>query len=509
MSSSVIIVTFPAMLPSLLLGLSISPSSAAPSTELVLGSHDFILAAGASIVAGHGAPTGVALRTGRPGQKSVASFPRTDAFASGATVTQISFSYRYITGFETAPSGLGANFSLSVADWTEQAGGQALYTSPHYNDHSYALNESNYSSPVHVHLTGLSIRVSDKLTSRLQLSFWNNDRNLQILVPLAVNVTCAGVEACFVRAPPPPPPPFCARYHPIHNGRLYDPSGPLMDSGGEWHVWEDLGAWSHWTSSDLVHWSGSFGASTHFGADTGSVSPTPSGVYAFWPIMSGPGKGAIGSARATNDSMLDWVHRGATIPMPARINTGYRDPVRAFEYSGKWYVGVGCGSREAGAQFCLFEASDDTLANFTDRGSLYTTNVTFGQVDRDIVWRPTNTSANMMECPDLFPLGNKHVLIGSLYKTNQWWVGTLSGEPPRFTPERVGIMDYGNGYAAKSGSTWVQSGRSRRLVFGFTGWQVALALHTACTLHACTHATSFLFASHDGGQQPTMLSSRE
>ena len=63
------------------------------------------------------------------------------------------------------------------------------------------------------------------------------------------------------------------------------------------------------------------------------------------------------------------------------------------------------------------------------------------------------------------------MLIGSLYKTNQWWVGTLGGDPPRFTPERVGVVDYGNGYAAKTGSAWVQEGGSRRLVFGFTGWQ--------------------------------------
>ena len=72
--------------------------------------------------------------------------------------------------------------------------------------------------------------------------------------------------------------------------------------------------------------------------------------------------------------------------------------------------------------------------------------------------------------PDLFPLGpdGKWVLIGSLYKTNQWWVGTMAGNPPRFTPENVGIVDYGNGYAAKTGSTWVQTGSSRRLVFGFT-----------------------------------------
>jgi len=64
-----------------------------------------------------------------------------------------------------------------------------------------------------------------------------------------------------------------------------------------------------------------------------------------------------------------------------------------------------------GAQFCLFEADDDTLANFTDRGSLFTTNVTFGEVDTNIVWQPNNVSANMMECPDLFPLGEKHVRL--------------------------------------------------------------------------------------------------
>ena len=64
---------------------------------------------------------------------------------------------------------------------------------------------------------------------------------------------------------------------------------------------------------------------------------------------------------------------------------------------------MGCGNKEEGAQFCLFEADDDTLAKFTDRGSLYTTNVTFGQVDKNIVWQPSNTTANMMECPDLFP----------------------------------------------------------------------------------------------------------
>ena len=92
-------------------------------------------------------------------------------------------------------------------------------------------------------------------------------------------------------------------------------------------------SWSHWTSKDLIHWSGSFKNGTGFGGDTGSVSPTKSGVYAFWPIMSGAGKGAIGSAVAdpADPGYSSWKQRGPTIPMPARINTGYRDPVRAFQ----------------------------------------------------------------------------------------------------------------------------------------------------------------------------------
>ena len=146
-------------------------------------------------------------------------------------------------------------------------------------------------------------------------------------------LSVAGTTPCTLPGPPPPPPPnpFCATFHPIHAPGVYDPSGPLLDNSGVWHTWEDDGSWSHWTSTDLIHWNGSFSDSTNFGGDTGSVSPTPSGVYAFWPIMGGPGAGAIGSAKATSVNLTSWDHRGPTIPMPARINTGYRDPVRAFE----------------------------------------------------------------------------------------------------------------------------------------------------------------------------------
>ena len=199
--------------------------------------------------------------------------------------------------------------------------------------------------------------------------------------------------------------------------------------------------------------------------------------------------------------------------MPSRIAAGsFRDPMRAFQFEGSWYIGVGCGNSVhvvgGGAEVCLFKAKDDTLASFTDAGTVFTVNETFGSFDGNVVWNRTrNVSLNMMECPDLFQVstcgrrdggssgggggsdsgggsggrgggggGNSSstwVLFGSMAHSggpNQWWTGSLAGTPPRFTPNNVGLLDFGNGYAAKSGSTLVQTSSSRRVVFGFTGW---------------------------------------
>ena len=91
---------------------------------------------------------------------------------------------------------------------------------------------------------------------------------------------------------------FCPKYHPIHSSYLFDPSGALLDENGLWHLWEDEGSWSHWTSRDLIHWSGALVNGTGFSQDTGAVSPTPSGAYALWPIMGGTNNADIASAKA-------------------------------------------------------------------------------------------------------------------------------------------------------------------------------------------------------------------
>lgn len=283
---------------------------------------------------------------------------------------------------------------------------------------------------------------------------------------------CIGIPPAYnpQTCPTPPPPPgaeFCYQYHSVHAANIYDPSGPFITPNGVWNVWEDMQGWGHYQSTDLLHWT-LVGNPTGFGGLTGSIAITPSGFYAFWP--EGDQSGVDKAVSTDTVNFTTWDIQGRVITKPSMAGNNFRDPLRAFQYANNWYVGVGCNDNGQSANLCLFQASDDTLSNFTFVGSMYSTNITYGQMNSDIVWVNTSVQAIMMECPDIYALGSKYMLIGSLYTTNQWWIGTVSGNPPQFTAENVGIMDYGNGYAAKTGTTFASGSNDRRVVFGFTGW---------------------------------------
>ena len=182
-----------------------------------------------------------------------------------------------------------------------------------------------------------------------------------------------------------------------------------------------------------------------------------------------------------------WKQRGHTISKPARVDNGFLDPPRAFLFGGKWWQTVACGHKRGAAELCLFESSDDSLSNFTDLGALFSVNQRFCSFDENMCWHQDETVAvPMMFCPDVFPLDGKWAVIGSICALNppgypgclgfgQWWVGSLSGYPPRFTPEQTGLLDYGNYFAGKTGSTMVQTGSSRRVLFAFSGWAAPTA----------------------------------
>lgn len=226
---------------------------------------------------------------------------------------------------------------------------------------------------------------------------------------------------------------------------------------------------SHYTSQDLINWTKT-SPSTNFSGLTGSITRTQEGYFAFWPASSQEG---ILTAKASDAPTLNnWVPRPeVSIPAPEYTGKNFRDPVRGFEYQGKWYVGVGCNNMSNSADFCLFEASDATLSKFTDVGPLFSVNHTYGVRDSNLVWHNNSVKATMMECPDILPLGSdgRVMVIASLFSTNQWWTGKIQGQPPRFVPENVGLLDFGSFYAGKTGSRSPPFG-SRHLLFAFSGW---------------------------------------
>ena len=165
----------------------------AGASSIVVSKSNVKLAGGATIMTGHGAPTGASIRSGSSGANTGASFPNGMVLAPGSTVTGVSLSYRYIVGYEKTPSGTGSVVSLLISDLDAASNdGDVVYTSPHLTEYSYSHNSSNYSLPVPVHWTGTSKVPAASAGGglRLQMAFKNNDHNLQILVPFTVNVTC-------------------------------------------------------------------------------------------------------------------------------------------------------------------------------------------------------------------------------------------------------------------------------------------------------------------------------
>ena len=161
-------------------------------TFLATGTRGDLLLGGGAQVASN--PL-LCLRSGSPHDHSTAAFAL--PLNPGTTVHRVSLMYRYTVGYGAGTAGVGANFSLSVGD-------TVVYASPAYNDFPYSKSHPNYSTPVPV---DVSVSVQIPLSGpsqRLVIRMDNNDRNLQLLLPLRINVTCSG-KPC-VHAPPPPAP---------------------------------------------------------------------------------------------------------------------------------------------------------------------------------------------------------------------------------------------------------------------------------------------------------------
>jgi beta-fructofuranosidase len=253
---------------------------------------------------------------------------------------------------------------------------------------------------------------------------------------------------------------------------MNDPNGPVFWKG-RYHmffqynpnaaVWGDM-HWAHAVSPDMVHW-------RHLPV---ALAPTPRGPDAdgcfsgtavvhddrvdviYTGVVSVPEDQAtlrdgVHSYResqcfasSSNPDLLTWSKRPEPIiaAPPAGLQvTGFRDP-SPWSRGDAWYMVVGSGSPHKTGAVLLYRSKD--LQHWK-----YLHVVAQGESTGGTAANPVD-SGDMWECPDLFPLSNRHVLIYSTQGKVFWQSGELDPKELVFHPEHTGLLDYGSFYAPKT-----------------------------------------------------------
>jgi sucrose-6-phosphate hydrolase SacC (GH32 family) len=335
---------------------------------------------------------------------------------------------------------------------------------------------------------------------------------MEMVRPAVIALTLWSLSGCLsgatdVDATAPPPAPWRAfsvaglapRYH-LNNGAHFqnDPSGPIfLEVNGtlQWFVFPDQntpdaqGLSRVFTSLDGVHWVRRDTSITW--QYTGGVAVTPDGI-----ARAIHNTGYVVCNTTADPWLADWSKAQHVPPCgpscakkgggaPPLSHTAARpdifrigDPARPFQFHGEHYLvmGVGTnGSRSDGSaggmrgETWLYKARNKELTSWSYVSVLFSTNVSAGH------WwsQPTN----MLECPDMFALGDKWVLLvsqimqGGTYKGggnthyNQWYVGDFDGAV--FTPTSQGVLDWGLMAAAKTITDVANNASSRRVLLGW------------------------------------------
>lgn len=266
--------------------------------------------------------------------------------------------------------------------------------------------------------------------------------------------------------------PLRPQYHllPAHNW-MNDPNGPIF-FGGKYHmfhqynptgsVWGNM-HWAHATSPDMIHWqhdpialAPTPGGPDQDGVFSGSAvldNGKPTMIYTGVAAPPSPSEATLRDghhvwresqclAVAQDDDLRTWKKLPEPViatPPPGLAVTGFRDPC-LWREDGKWMLTLGSGIRGKGGMVLLYSSTD--LRHWT-----YLHPLIEGGASGEKTADPVDTG-DMWECPEFFPLENKHVLLISTKRKVQWKVGTYSNQ--RFTPEKVGVVDWGSYYAAKT-----------------------------------------------------------
>ena len=261
----------------------------------------------------------------------------------------------------------------------------------------------------------------------------------------------------------------------FHNGyyHVFYQHNPYGDGWGHMH-------WGHARSRDLVKWEHlpiALWPSRDQGEDhcfSGCCVIADDGTPTILYTSIGPERQAGDSAEqwgAVGDKeLLVWKKHAANPLLTDKLHgdtkiLDWRDPF-VFKENGKWYMVLG-GHREGG-KGCIALYSSDDLAKWKFLGI------------------PFEGEEGNWECPNLFRLGDRWVLVYSPHSLVRYYVGRLDLEACKFTPERHGVLDYGDHYYAPN---CLEDDKGRRIMWGWVrgfpegrGWNGCFTFPRVLTL---------------------------
>ncbi len=248
------------------------------------------------------------------------------------------------------------------------------------------------------------------------------------------------------------------RFHfTAESGWINDPHGITFRDGGYdvfyqyvpgQTVWGANSRWGHARGSDMFSLVERAPAILPDEGDggiwTGSLVQDPAGTRIFYTSVDADALeiGRVRVARPTDDSWDTWSKGDIVIEAPPGLDlVGFRDPFLRRDPDA-WRAFLGSGDT-AGNALALSYVSQD-LRNWTYEGVA----LERPSADRDPVWMGA-----MWECPQIFDLDERHVMLSSAWDRDVLnYAGYAVGryEKGVFTAEAWGRLTYGSSYYAPS-----------------------------------------------------------
>ena len=267
---------------------------------------------------------------------------------------------------------------------------------------------------------------------------------------------------------------------------MNDPNGPIYFNGRyhmffqynpEAAVWGNM-SWNHAISEDMLHWKNQPVAFTMkpggpdaAGCFSGSTIAVPHNggtrVYALYTGVVRDREHATIHNEGLRESqclawsdhpmLLSWTKEESPVidaPPPNLRVTGFRDP-SVWRHGERYLMAVGSGIEDVGGCLLLYSSTDLRHWKYLHPVAVgsWTGRPTPDPVDDGEMW----------ECPELFPLGDRWVLVYSSLRRVFWQSGMMDERALRFIPSNGGMLDNGAFYAPK---TQVDA-HGRRILWGW------------------------------------------